>query len=738
MTPSRFRRNLSRLVLLALMGSLLTVAATAAPTPDLTGTSNLNGVPVSLEASVGGFQSGFYLPINDVVMAQRGGVRVVANGNLALSFVDSSFSGALDADDEIDNYRAAIGLNGALTVELAARGRGRLSGEMVLATLPLTPFPVGPNVVVSPFVQVRLILSGSTDADARVSMVAPFRVSAAFAHDDQPSADVSSAPHFAPEIGLPEVSGNFTGTIALEVTTSFLTTIEMVPVGGPVLATRLGASLAINTRSGGWTLDGVGEIGGGWVFPDLTGFPSVPDKLPVRHPVDPWRITGGRLPPPGASTRWSKALDVNGDDESGAALLTGSEVVVVSSDDYPFLGSIGTRGALSWQGKSTDVWAPKTMAQADNGDLLVAGGDADEIRVQRYTRSGDPLWRTTMTVPGARVRLCPPQSRRCDAIVATPSRGAILSGQVEHVNGVKRPIFAEIDERGRILWSSEVEMGAGSTNPVVRALARTRSGEILAVGSVDYSNAANTLDAENALILRLDGEGRPMRALAVGGGKAGAFESSEGAHQVAMFPDGSYVLAGDMPGSPGPRDVWLASFGAGDTMRWSAAYQRPPGANSEGNQEGTFPTGLAPLANQDLLVSGYVGQPNKDGWILRINLAGMPIWMKSYSTPEDDVLADIVALPDGLVAFGDTVFTEPNRSYQDLWLLRTNVDGMLHFRTGNGFDAENTDVHWRRVMKDEHRVQALAPQRVAVSTLLARSVAFTVNPASAVVEDLTD
>ena len=61
------------------------------------------GAPV-ISALVGedGFWQGGYFPLNDVVLVERDDVRVIANGNLALSFIDSHFEGTLDADHELD------------------------------------------------------------------------------------------------------------------------------------------------------------------------------------------------------------------------------------------------------------------------------------------------------------------------------------------------------------------------------------------------------------------------------------------------------------------------------------------------------------------------------------------------------------------------------------------------------------------------------------------------------------
>jgi hypothetical protein len=116
----------------------------------------------------------------------------------------------------------------------------------------------------------------------------------------------------------------------------------------------------------------------------------------------------------------------------------------------------------------------------------------------------------------------------------------------------------------------------------------------------------------------------------------------------------------------------------------------------------------------------------------------MPVWVKTYISADEDNISEVLALPDGLIAFGDTGFTESTGSDSDLWLLRTSVDGMLHFTDGNGFDAENTDAQWQLFPPSEHSVHTLAPAPLASSTLTGSPTALTANVAGAVGEPLTD
>lgn len=710
-----------------LLAGALALLALGACAPAEDEPSLLVAASVALPAPGGAFESGLYLPINDLLMVDRDDVQVVANGNLALSWVDSTFEGTVDDDDQLDSFDGSFGLRGAATLELAIDGGGDISGALDLATIPLPPFGVGPSIEVSPFVQVKVLVTGSADSGARLSIVAPFRVGTAFSGAGVPEGGVSTVPEFKPEVGLPDLAEalNFQGTIKLEVTLAFMIDIEGIPVGGPAIGTHVGAALIIDGGNGTWDLDSIGEIVGSWVFRDpLTLFPNIPDHLPLLRRLPKRNIAGGPIPEVERSTRWSRVFDISNDDEAAAAIPDGDGLIVVERGGNPWLATLDGLGVPvpGRQGTSVTPLITKAMVRAENGDLLVTGASGTSIRLDRYDSSGGPLWTRTLSVPGA-------SRTTAEALVATPSNGAILAGAVTR-SSVNTPIVASIREDGSVEWATEVDMGAGSTSPDIDALALTPSGDILAVGAVTSMDTASYYDSTialgNALVLRLDADGNLLSARAVG---ARGYES---ARTVAMFEDGSYAIGGD--DGFAPYGVWIASFRPDDSLRWSASYLSRP--ESAGSDDAT-PYGLAPLPGNGLLVAGYTGATaGKDAWIMRLDDEGMPRWLKSYVGDKLDELSGVFAMPDGLAAYGRTGTTEDSSTYEDLWVIRTAVDGMIHFDPDSGLDAENTEVQWLR--SRSHTVQVLAPVPLPTTLDGAPATSFTVIPAAAVGELLTD
>jgi hypothetical protein len=50
-----------------------------------------------------------YLPLNDVPLGEPVGAQAVANGNLAVSWLEPTFEGMVDAADELESFNGDVG-----------------------------------------------------------------------------------------------------------------------------------------------------------------------------------------------------------------------------------------------------------------------------------------------------------------------------------------------------------------------------------------------------------------------------------------------------------------------------------------------------------------------------------------------------------------------------------------------------------------------------------------------------
>jgi hypothetical protein len=593
--------------------------------------------------------------------------------------VGSTFDGSLDDDEQLESARAGVALRGAATLDLAVDAGADTAGLLRLAMIPLPPISAGPSIEVSPFVEVRLHLAASADADARISVVAPFRLGSGFAFDGSLRAGMSSPPRHEPQIGLPDSPVALAGGVDLEIILALLIAIEGVPVGGPVIGTSLGTIIEVDPSA--VAVNGEVEIVGGWAFLGVDGLPDIPEDLVQLHPLVRFEIPSPGGPFAGAApTRWSRLFNIDSDDGAAAILPAGAGTTVIEDRGHPWLATLDGAGVPISQSTAADPMSPKGMVHAVDGDLLVAGLSGTAIRVDRFSPSGEPRWTRTMRASG-------------------------------------------------VEWSIEVDAGSGSTHPAIAALAEAPSSDIIAVGEVDHTDLADPslppIDRQNALILRLRPDGTLVSGFALGG------TGSEKASRVAVAQDGSYVIGGHLGGAP---NAWLASLRADDSLRWSASYRSRPHASGV---DFTTLTGLAAIPD-GVLACGHMEPPGVDAWLIRVDEEGMPVWAKTFvGADSTDEPAAVVALADGLVMCGRTEVKEDVSTHGDLWVVRANVDANLHFLADSGLACECTAAEWQR-LTDDHSMRTLAPTSVPVTLDVDPEEELQTDPASVFGELLTD
>ncbi len=216
---------------------------------------------------------------------------------------------------------------------------------------------------------------------------------------------------------------------------------------------------------------------------------------------------------------------------------------------------------------------------------------------------------------------------------------------------------------------------------------------------MNYTDAGGTISGRNTLVLRVTADGDPLAAYALGG------MLGEDANGIAVHEDGSYAISGQTAGAGDDHGPWVAAFAADDTLLWSSTYadRLDPGYSSA--------SGIAPVEGGGYVVSGWTGMTDEDSWLIRLDGSGMPVWSKTFSGTDDSELMGVLAMPTGFAAYGQTNTTNPlGNSFDDLWVVRTNVDGMVHFDADSGFDTVNDAVQWHP--SGSYTLHHLAPTSV--------------------------
>ena len=692
--PSLARVRRARTILFtAMVGAAASGVPGCGTPPDSPARANTSALSAPIGAPP--FRDGVYVPIDDLLIDSTDGAEVRANGNAALSSVGTSFhDAAVDGNGKLTTFSADIRLHSALTLDVGVSVKGTFASTIDLPPVPLPPFQVGPNVLVTPTAFLTFVIKGSAEGVAHASVVAPFETGVTFTlQDGKPVVQLDDTPKFKPLAGGPDpaTAVNLDLQASVLVGVAFLTNVDGFEIGGPSLQANLGVEVAVSPAAAQWwQAYALASLQGGWSF-DGTG--SATQVVNLAGPSR--RLIGaapGPLPSVLASTRWSRVYSV-GENASAVAVVPHGNFFTVASAGFagPHLSVLDGQG-LSKSEMGIDVLSdgadrPTGMVRAPNGDLTVAATvSGAAMRLDRYDASGKPRWSRYMSRPSGDFLV-----GGWNAIAGTDDGGVVVSGSITTVaTGKADLLLAQIDSAGNTVWLTEVDPGPGTSNPGITAIAREASGNILAVGGVAYGDKPGditaTIDRGNALILRLDPNGNVLGARAVGG------IGGEAAYSVVTMPDGRYAIGGEMPtlglGSQS-HGAWLAMFGADDSLTASMTYA---GENEDFGQGDIRGVALAPGGG--LLLAGNL-EYSSNPWIMRVDDAGMPEWFKSLRGGRFDFLNGIVPLADGLLAFGTTssvsTATIPGN---DVWLARANVDGMLDFDGTGGFDAVNDVVGW--------------------------------------------
>jgi hypothetical protein len=662
------------------------------------------------------------VPINDIDLTGTSGASVLANGNLALTWAGSRLDPIVEAD-ELESLESDLGLRGAITLDLSANTAGDVDDTLEVLTLPLTQFAAGPATV-TPYLGVNVRISGQAEAGAQVSIVAPFNVRAALSGSGgQTSATAPERPSFQPEIGLPDAANAFAFSVRVEVevTMTFMLSINGFPVGGPVLLAGLGTELVMDPTS--WDLDAFTSLRYGWSLPDIvTGAPEPPRRPARLFPSIRWDIadSDGAAPVTTVSTRWSRAFGIDQYDSVGGVVPVGDELAVIeasgSPGGNPWMATLDGLGNPSWQQQGTEHVVVEALARTADGDLVAVSGGP---RIERFAADGTPRWARQISIDGV-------ESSTWSSIVPT-HEGVIVAGRVRYPGDVERPVLVDIDDAGQVRWISEVDLGDLHTDFYITAVGEAPDGDLLVVGQAWYfPDSAH--DNGDALVMRVARDGTVENVVTLGG------PHTESITDVAVQPDGSYSIVGDGIVSPGqaPRAL-IASFNETDQLLWSSLYLDRPDHELASSRAAA--TGITAVDGGDYVVSGTTGSPT-DAWLMRIDGSGMPVWAKSFIGTENDELTDVVTMPTGIAAVGSTETTDSVATgFDDIWVVRTSVDGMVHFDPASGFRTVNGAAQWSHAT--DHEVRPILQPVVTAPTFTISDTAFGATPIAAIETPLT-
>jgi hypothetical protein len=667
--------------------------------------------------------NGLYLPANDVPILTSDGAEVLLNGNVVFAAPDFDVEVELNANDFPIGALASVDLRGAFSVEVSADGTGSFSRAVLAPPVVLASLPIAAGVDVIPVLALVFRISGEAEGGMKISAVSQFTASYSVGIGSTPDSTLLQPPLFDSQVGPPEVSGSTNVDLILEIETRmvFLISWGGIILGGPMVSTAADLHLSVTpTADPWWTLEFGASASAGATFLGLVAI------APLWDTAESLDDAGGPFPLDLTTTRWSTVYEL--------AEATGGTSVTPLGDDLAVVGTgndsngqgwflrLDPEGEIDWQQRTLvqpfGLNTPKEVQSTADGGLVVGciEGSNGKARIERLDGDGAWLWSEDYDddLDGL---------LQLESLIVRDDGGLVFAGSVSRT-GIQHPVVVWLDDQGVVEDAIELDFGVDSDTGIFRQVIPTADGGWVAAGSTIYEDHPDilqrTLDGRNGLVARFDAN-RQLQFASVCGGIGG-----DALHAVTELQDGTLLAAGYVS-TEAHRSWLLAVDPSNGSILWSATYA---GDTENGTDEfhsiAALPDtcftppqpGMTPGTCGGAIVAGTTSHgADQDSWMIRVDGGGMPVWFKSLRGPHADKLVDLRALSDGVVACGHTQSLDPLAPFplQQLWVVRTSVDGMLHFQSANGFDAVNDQARWQATAAVVQQAMPCTPVTLALT-----------------------
>jgi hypothetical protein len=205
------------------------------------------------------------------------------------------------------------------------------------------------------------------------------------------------------------------------------------------------------------------------------------------------------------------------------------------------------------------------------------------------------------------------------------------------------------------------------------------------IGSTSQSTAACTKSSVNygaldMALFVLDDNGNKLWEKSYGG------ISFDKLWDVKKVPAGGFILVGETESGPsgiktspkyGAEDIWVVRVDDNGNMLWEKTY---------GTLNGERALKVIPTTDGGFLLAGNSGSGSSgfnDSLAMKIDAAGNILWTKFYGGIKDDVLFDMVQMPDGNFLLSGSsnsatggIKTAPQYGSYDHWVICIQPNGI--------------------------------------------------------------
>jgi hypothetical protein len=203
---------------------------------------------------------------------------------------------------------------------------------------------------------------------------------------------------------------------------------------------------------------------------------------------------------------------------------------------------------------------------------------------------------------------------------------------------------------------------------------------VAGVTSSSDSGIVNFHRYTDLLLVSVNRDGSRKWAKAFGG------SANEYCSSLAATPDGGYLVLGstfsndgDVVGNHGSGDVWVLKIDADGNKLWAKDYGGSGSDDPYGivvNTDGSFVVAFQSTSTDGDIPSNH---GNSDACLLKCDASGNKIFVKSFGGSGFEGVDNIVATNDGYVIVGESNGADgditQNRGNYDLFLLKVDVNG---------------------------------------------------------------
>jgi len=212
-----------------------------------------------------------------------------------------------------------------------------------------------------------------------------------------------------------------------------------------------------------------------------------------------------------------------------------------------------------------------------------------------------------------------------------------------------------------ILWQRTY---GGIYNEEGRSARQTADGGFIIAGGT-YSYGAGSGDA---YLVKTDSMGNPQWANTYGG------TGYDSGHRTRQTPDGGYITTGRYSYGAGNVDAYLFKTDSGGNLQWQKAF---------GQAGADFGEWVERTSDGGYVLAGYTSPRSEPGepydyYVVKTDSAGNPVWERTFGGAGDDQGRSIRQTSDGGYIVTGCTNSYGSGSY-DLWLLKTDVDGVLQW-----------------------------------------------------------